>query len=502
MTRTLREVEIELARRRHADPLETVYKPYPQGLLIHRSRKDTLILGGNRSGKSWAMNAEAQFYATGRAVHAEIPEPPNLIWYTLPSRTMFNRSIKPIFKRLAPNKELKRFYENDAIAVYKNGSELHFVSADMKQRRLQGASITLGILDETPEKEIYDELVARVADQRERGSRLIIGYAPLPENAAKTMWVRDEIYLPIEIGERADWDIINMPIADRDGHSLVPHFTDEDIKELELKWPDPAVRAARLYGEIVSRTGLVFKSFDPDVHLISPFKIPDEYTRWFVVDPEYHRFAALFFAADEQGRYIVTDEYFSQDEPLAHRAERLSIMAGERKLELPVFVDSANPQDAIELNWHFQRIGAPLGAQLLPFVKKVEDMILRTHAMLEPDPDVLYPRAVSEQPLYGSPRMLFFDTLISRWDYEGRRMDCSRLLWELQRLAWDKSGRPDKNSAGGADCLDCLIYGSSIPAMGRPAPVRDWKRSLPLGDALLWRAIERADRRYDRAQED
>ena len=48
--------------------------------------------------------------------------------------------------------------------------------------------------------------------------------------------------------------------------------------------------------------------------------------------------------------------------------------------------------------------------------------------------------------MVGSPRLFFFDNLMSNWDHEGQRMQCSRVLWELQRLAWGRNGKPDFKS--------------------------------------------------------
>jgi len=495
--RSLQELERELAQRKREDPLALVYKPQEKQIELHRARQMlTLLLGANRSGKSWGMIAEAQFYALGRAVWAEVPEPPIQVWYVMPSLPMFRRSIKPIFTRLAPMRDIRRIYWRDGIVDYRNGSELHFLSADMRQRRLQGASIHLGLMDETPDEEVFEEMQARVLDTR---GRLILGFAPID---VTTAWVKDKLYLPYLAGEKQDMDVIHMPVADREGHSLVSWFNDSDIKRMEAQWPDPAVRAARMYGEFVTRSGLVYRSYQPDTHLIKPFDVPKEYARWLVIDPQYHRFASLYFAADDKGTYYITDEYFSQDETLAARAERLASLVGKKEPPIPAYVDSANPQDVAELNWHFQRIGASIGAVPLPMQKKVDDMVLRVHSLLEPDDERLYPKIAGVGDTFGAPRLLLFNTLCSTWKYREKDMTASRLLWELQRLSW-KAGKPDKDSADGADCCDCLVYGCSILQTGITLDQPEaWKKGLSPSDLLMWQWIDYADSRSRAARED
>jgi len=485
-----KEIELELRRREHEDPLGLFYKPHQKQQEAHRARRPLLlVVGGNRSGKTWFAVAEAIYYCTGRTVWAETPAPA-VVWYVMPSLTMFRRTVLPVFRRLVPRGELVRFSERSGIAKFKNGSELHFLSSDMRQRRLQGASIDLAIMDETPDEAVFEELQARVFD---RHGRIVLVFAPID---AKSYWVRDKLYIPWVSGDRVDLDVILMPVADREGHSLVPHFTDEDIKQLERQWPDPSVRAARMYGEFITRTGLVFRTFDTQVHMVKSFDIPMDYARWFVCDPEYHRFATLFFAADDLGNYYVTDEFFSQDDTLARRAERMYAISGKRDRAVPCYVDSANPQDTAELNWHFQRIGAPIGAVPLPMRKRIEDMVLRTHALLEPDTEKKYPNVIPEhKDVFGAPRLFFFDTLMSTWKWDERDMKCSRMLWEIQRLSWGKDGKPDKESADGADCADALIYGCSIMALGvRQQEPSVWLRKLPIADQVIWKAIEDADR--------
>jgi hypothetical protein len=311
------------------------------------------------------------------------------------------------------------------------------------------------------------------------------------------MWIRDELYIPWQVDERKDVEVIHMPVADSDGNPLVPQYTREDIARMEQMWPDPTTRAVRMYGQFISRAGLVFK-IDEDIHLISRFAIPRNWHRWLVCDPQYHRFAVLFFAADDLGNYYITDEYFSQDEPLAVRARHLRKMLGESDRHIPMYVDYANPQEITELNYHFNREGAPIGAMPLPIRKEVHKMILRTHSMLEPNEDRKYHNMTARRGVYGAPRLMVFDDIVSHWSMNDRPMNNSRLLWELKRLTWGKNGKPDKASAGGADACDCLIYGCSIMASGVTEDQREtWKDGLSDRDVKIWEMLKNEDRQRE-----
>ena len=198
-----------------------------------------------------------------------------------------------------------------------------------------------------------------------------------------------------------------------------------------------------------------------------------------------------------------SEELFSQQENLRRRVERAQLVTDARgplreRLPLPVYTDSANQQDIAELNWHFAETKAKLAAVSLPARKDIDAQTSRVQAMLEPLEDHPFPRPPDAPPVpvadrvYGAPRLFFFDSLLSTWDYDGVAMRCSRLLWEAARWQWGKDNRPDNKSADGADGMAALRYGTAI--MHHTAVKHDpnaWKRRLSPEDALMWSIIER-----------
>ena len=499
--RTLRQLENELRRRQREDPLSTVYSPSNFQLEVHKSRAPiTCVFGGNRIGKTYVAVAEAILYCLGRSTYSETPEPPVNVWYVLPTSGQFERNIEPIWRLLCPDDVVQKELQRPRMFRFKNGSTLHFMSADMRQRRLAGASVDLVICDEPLHKSVFVELQARTIDRK---GRMLMVMTPVDDKPDNWIWVRDDLYIPWEIGERKDIDVIYAPVADAEGNSLVPHFNNDDIKRMQQQWPDPQVRAARMYGHFVMQSGLIFHQFDPKVHEIPAFTFPDSWHKWIVVDPQYHRFAALFYVADEDGTYYIYDEYFSQDEPLATRAMRMKEKLGEHDGPVvPVYVDSANPQDIAELNWHFNRIGARMGAVSLPMKKRVEQMILKVQSMMEPDEKRKYHLRTSRRNVYGAPRLLLFDTLESTWKGASARVvKASRLKWELRRLVWGNNYKPNKTSAGGADMIDALAYGCSILAVGRsPNDQPDQYAEMEPFDANIHRAMDRMNKEDEREE--
>ena len=492
---TLQQAVLELERRRRENPLKYVYQPHEFQERIHRSRSNlTLVLGGNRTGKSYASVAEALLYCEGRSTYAEVPEAPNTVWYVVPTSAVFHDAVEPILDQLINWNNVKSYNKQNKRYRFKNGSTLAIKTSDQRQKRLVGAAVDLVIADEPLPKQVYEELAARLISTN---GRMLMVMTPVSEKMDEWLWVRDDLYIPSRSGDRPDIEIINMPVVDKDGNPAVPHMSKKQIEMYIQQYPDPETRAARMYGEFIIRGGLVFEGLDDDINIVEPFEIPDHWHKWLICDPQYHRFAVLLFTVDPDGNYYVIDEYFSTDEPMALRADRIKAMVGYTDRDLPLYVDYANPQDIQELNYHFSRNGADIGAVPLPMQKRVEDMVLRVHAMLEAHPDRKYHRATGMGDIYGAPRLMFFNDLQSSWKHEGRVIVGSRLLWEMKRLSWKKN-KPEKNSAGGADATDCLIYGCSIQAASRIKDIGEtWRDNLSSRDEILWDSIEAQDKRQE-----
>lgn len=494
---TLTQAVQELERRRREDPLGLIYKPHKFQQKVHKSRAPiTLVLGGNRTGKTYAAVAEALFYCFGRSTYAEVPDKPVTVWYVVPTSSIYEDAIEPIFEQLVPWSRVVHYDKRFHRFKFDNGSTLTIKSADQRQRRLVGAAVDFIVADEPMPKVVFEELAARLIST---GGRMLMVMTPVSEKMDEWLWVRDELYVPWQIGERKDIDVIHMPVVDEDGNPAVPHLSVGQIKQMEQQYPDAETRAARMYGEFIVRGGLVFKGFDEEVNVIKRFPIPPYWHRWLICDPQYHRFAVLMWAADDHGNYYVTDEYFSEDEGMAERAQRIKAMVGPQDRALPMYVDYANPQDIQELNYHFQRLKASIGAVQLPFQKNVDKMVLRAHAMLEPNVERMYHPATGLKGVYGAPRLTVFSDISSTWSHEGRVIRGSRLLWELKRLTWSTNNKPDKDSAGGGDAADCFVYGCSIQAAGRPPEEsNNWRHGLDARDQMLWDAIDTRDREADR----
>lgn len=92
-------------------------------------------------------------------------------------------------------------------------------------------------------------------------------------------------------------------------------------KQLE-SLPDE-LRRAWLYGDWGVFAGQYFPEFSRDLHVVSPFPIPDEWTRYCSIDYGLDMLAAIFIAVAPNGKAYVYDEVYESDLIVSCAAERI-----------------------------------------------------------------------------------------------------------------------------------------------------------------------------------
>lgn len=92
-------------------------------------------------------------------------------------------------------------------------------------------------------------------------------------------------------------------------------WTEEGLRYLELLNALTGVRKSRLrYGKWVAAEGVIYDEWDPDVHEIPTFKIPESWPRYWVVDFGYKNpFVLQCWAEDHDGRlYLYRELYYTK----------------------------------------------------------------------------------------------------------------------------------------------------------------------------------------------
>ena len=289
------------------------YNPHKQQLLFHKSPAEIRALfGGNQSGKSWGKNNELCL-TTGK-VH---PWRPNYSGAVFARDCYQNEDVLykvaiPTYQRILPRKpcvlpgltyegnervwcglkggDWDKAYDKQFNMLYlADGSFIEFKTYQQAKTNLQsfaGPPRHIIAHDEEPPIDVYGENMAR---QVTLGVNILFAMTPLQYSE----WLYADIYEASQVSDKIDafkMSSFENPTADV-----------EALRALEREIKDPAIRAARLYGEFTYLEGRVHKEYG-DHNYIDPFPIPSEWDKSLVIDPHPSKPTAVnWFAEDFNG---------------------------------------------------------------------------------------------------------------------------------------------------------------------------------------------------------
>jgi hypothetical protein len=301
------------------------------------------------------------------------------------------------------------------------GWEIDIMTYDQDPKEFESANLGLIWCDEPPTQTIYKALIARLR----RGGHMFITATPLKGSE----WMYDEIILNQSSGAGSRVVIeSNMEDACKE-HGVRGHLEHKHIEQIIANYTEDE-KQARVYGKFQHLTGLVFKQFDPKIHVIKPFHINKrDFTVYHYLDPHPRTpDAGLWCAVDRKGNRFVIDEIFLKcqngDSELAAR-----IIEKNEKYRIGGL--KIDPSAAIKDQHRDLSLSDSLAAYGLyytPASKKREAAdraIANALSYSEVGGNMLQP-----------PGIYIFDT-------------CQRLIWEMSHYRWDDwSGKnADKHGA-------------------------------------------------------
>ena len=305
------------------------------------------ILGGNRSGKTeegvfidvaWALGKD---YFQGEPAweyvkDLPIPKPPNNIWIVgldFPTlrdviwreKLRFGRNHPPLLPK--DPQVVVKVSDGDYQIFFANGSVITGKSADSGREKFQGASVDLVHIDEECEVAVFDECYQRTADC---AGKILLTLTPLTDVASgvKTPWVYD-LYEDFLHG-RGDVKFVKLSVLDN------PYVPEDEKKRLLEKWAGHFEEKARIYGDFIQRSGLVYNLWDPKLHLIAPFKIPREWRRIVSIDPAATGTTAAVWGAIEPGsnNLYLYKEYYESNKVVSDHARNILVRNGSDPIDI------------------------------------------------------------------------------------------------------------------------------------------------------------------------
>lgn len=301
MLPVLREVE-----RRRAHPLFH-FKPdeHPERNQagFHASQAVVrVIIGGNQSGKSYCAGYEAACILTERHPHQKIRPQPVIFAISATYQTLDEgiwRHLQEFVPEWLIHKRGPQIpnYRLPAWLELKTGGRIRFFSAEANEearRVIQAAAIDYAFIDEEVDQSIWKELMAR---RLARGGKIVV----------TATLVRSEPWM-LDLEDRAEAGDPSVELFRFSTYRArdCGHVDARVVKEMEEALPDEE-RDVRLRGHSLRRHGLVYPRFSRE-HIVKPFEIPPDWTRYMAIDPGFRVCAALWVAVAPDGKFVIYRE--------------------------------------------------------------------------------------------------------------------------------------------------------------------------------------------------
>jgi phage terminase large subunit-like protein len=461
----------EKERRREQEAIRYYNKEkrHEKQIAFHKSPKRIRALfGGNRTGKTVGGSVEGVWYATGEHPYKKDIKPyinrPNRGWVvSLTNEVQRDVAQKEILKWLRPDQIHDVVMRVGAKTDYEHGiidllmvkhisggiSTIGFKTVEQGREKFQGTSQHWIWADEEIPKEIYDECLMRLLDTQ---GDFWTTMTPLKG----LTWTYEVIYENRNANPEVQY--WQMQWSDN------PFLTQSEIKYLESTLTEEE-REARQYGRFVALSGLVYKEFDPDIHVIDPFPIPHGWYDKLSIDPGYSApLSGHFYACDEDKNIYVIAEHYVKEKKVEWHAKTLKEMA--KKMEWPFtksgkilsVMDTAATQRTIQA----QQTAAELFTQhgIIPqFVNKdvfVGIQRVKEYLTLRELPD---DHPEKEKYPNGKPKLFIFST-------------CVNMIREMKKYRWEETNNGEASESPkkiNDHAMDELRY----YVMSRPNPFEE-----------------------------
>lgn len=362
--------------------------------------------------------------------------------------------------------------EIPASIILKNGSEIHFRSAESGRSKFQGTDLDWAWIDEEIEAGIVEEVQARLLD---RGGMLSVSLTPVSRMA----WVAD-----LESKKDGEGNIMCKVVRASMRDAMEAGILDRTAVESFLANLPDRQRRVRELGDYASLEGMVYPEFNRTTHCLKiangglyngegkwmyPWPLPKSWQRYASMDFGYTVPSAVVIAAIDPytSRIIIEKCLYSTGIRMSKWGEELK-KGLLPNLEVPLIVD----HDAME-RAELAACGITT-AKAHKFNNKTPGLeaVQRALMLLDEHPKLMFVMAP--------------DAYAPRNELTGRE-DCHWLLWELERYRYkekkdkdllDVKDEPIKKDDHAMDALRYLIFylekrgmsqNTFIPPVEKPA---------------------------------
>lgn len=279
---------------------------------------------GRRSGKSTIAAIRMLFHATENSK--------SIVWYVAPTYKQAESIMWQMLLEIVPKQIIAKTNATKLMIELINGSQIHLKGADNPDS-LRGVRIDFCVFDECAFIEKWDE-VWKVMRPTLADSKADVWFISTPNgfNHFKDMAEMND----------SDWSYHHYTTYDN------PHIPVEEIESMKAEMDEDSF-AQEILGEFRKMSGLIYKTFSRDTHMV---EVPDitGWTRARSIDFGYgHKTSCVWFAINSDGSQIYAyDGIYESGLSLDQTADAVRIKDGGLQMTLKT-ADSAQPLNIQEL---------------------------------------------------------------------------------------------------------------------------------------------------------
>ena len=186
---------------------------------------------------------------------------------------------------------------------------------------------------------------------------------------------------------------------------------------------------------------LVYPMFDRSIHIIEPFQVPSDWSRYMAIDPGLRNpTGALWAAVDKEDCIFVYDEYYIREKTIREHCGSIKLKEGKNS-RIARLIDPSSSGRSIINRQSARDEFAKFGIFCRPADNDLDVGIDRVSRYLNNDP------------VTGSPRLYFFSTL------KNTIREITTYRWEeMDSEASRRKNPPDKPVKRNDHLMDCLRY--------------------------------------------
>lgn len=288
------------------------------------------------------------------------------------------------------------------------GWQFDLMTYEQSVKEFESVTVSFVMFDEPPPLAIFKATVARMR----KGGLISIWATPLMGSA----WMYDEIVAnPDRESKYRGFMEAEVEDACRI-HGVRGFLEHDDILKMIAQYDDEDMQA-RVFGKFQHLTGLVFKSFNRDIHVIDPFEVNlEDYVvvQAYDTHPRVNE-SILWVAFDRKGRAFVVDELWT-DVPTGELVQLIKEKDTQYRVSKRFLDPSAFDVDKRRGGSYANTLSVKYNLTFQKGSKRRED----ARKVIQ---DRLHYR-ISGDEFIKAPMIYFFNT-------------CTRTIWEMEHYQWD-----------------------------------------------------------------